>query len=150
MHLINIYLLRSCILTNPTNQSWWSSKPSANDENAWADRFRSPAAGIRKRCRPLVSKNSDDFRVCVRGDIKKWSGKSCVVVSFLAPILIVLKEPQHTVLALGLQHTPHALLDFHKQFVIDLRVFETTVASEGTCITKFMPSIQAPSTITSG
>ena len=51
-------------------------------------------------------RNSADFRIHVAEGKNGWTRSSPLIVSFYAPIWLVLLEPQNAIIAFGIQSTP--------------------------------------------
>lgn len=86
--------------------------------------------------------NSNDFTVRVIEDESKWQGNAPLVVSFVTPSWFLLLEPQTTVIAFGLQSTPHASAKFIESLGIELSIFETTLGdSEHVYISRIPPNL---------
>ena len=85
-------------------------------------------------------RNSADFRVHVAEDKNGWTGSSPLIVSFYAPIWLVLLEPQNAIIAFGIQSTPQSTMTFVKTLGLDMNVYDTTLGDEDNVyITKRLP-----------
>jgi hypothetical protein len=85
-------------------------------------------------------RNSADFRVHVAEDKNGWTRSSPLIVSFYAPIWLVLLEPQNAIIAFGIQSTPQSTVTFVKTLGFDMNVYDTTLGDEDNVyITKHLP-----------
>ena len=73
------------------------------------------------------SKRDDSFRVTVIEDMHGWKGQSPLLVSFLAPSLIVMQEPQTATVSLGIQTTPQSVLAFGHILRREMNIHKTTL-----------------------
>jgi len=65
-------------------------------------------------------RNSADFRVHVAKDKNGWTGSFPLIMSFYAPIWLVLLEPQNAIIAFGFQCTPQSTMTFVKTLGLDM------------------------------
>ena len=87
------------------------------------------------------ARSDDDYNLEVKTDDLGWSGKSCLIVSFLVPTTIALQELQNTVVELGFQVTPQSLSTLSKKLGMELNIFRTSMEDETSLfVTKHRPN----------
>ncbi|KAI9765704.1 MAG: hypothetical protein M1839_005399 [Geoglossum umbratile] len=87
-------------------------------------------------------RNSDNFEIAIAEDKNGWSGRSPLVVSFLAPTWVVLQEPHSACVAFGIQATPMSTMAFAKTLNTEMKVYETILGDENNVhITKHRPNL---------
>jgi hypothetical protein len=76
----------------------------------------------------LGLRNIADFRkqCWFQEDKNGWTGSSPLIVSFYAPIWLVLLEPENAIIAFGIQSTPQSTMTFVKTLGLDMNVYDTT------------------------
>ena len=94
------------------------------------------------------SRRDDDFRVTITEDMYGWKGHSPLLVSFLAPSLVLMEEPHTATVALGIQSTPQSVLTFRNSIGIEMNVYETTLGDlDHVYLTKFRPNLSGHASV---
>ncbi|MCJ1380446.1 hypothetical protein MMC17_003550 [Xylographa soralifera] len=94
------------------------------------------------------SRHNENFQVTISEDVRGWKGHSPLLVSFLAPSLIVMQEPYTATVALGIQSTPQSVLTFRNSLGIEIKVYKTILGDlDHVYLTKFRPNLSGHASV---